>query len=290
MRTLTFLLLLLLGTVAVAEPAKIADPTVWHVKGPAGDVYLLGSVHLLPPEVNWLSPKVAAAITASDVFVFEVPLDAQSATSIQALVAEKGILPEGQTLRELLHPAYRKEYDTAVLASGINPSVLAHERPWLAGLQMMLAQVTRLKFDPSNGPDTVLTHQAEQSHKAVRYLETMEDQLAVLVPSDSELDRDEFEADLGELKDVQQDIQPVVDAWSAGDQKKLDELINGDLDKFPAMRKMLLDDRNARWLPQIEAMLTERHTFLITVGAGHLMGPKGIPALLRNAGYHVDGP
>ena len=48
-------------------------------------------------------------------------------------------------------------------------------------------------------------------------------------------------------------------------------------------RKLLLDDRNVRWMPQIQAMLKEKHTFFITVGAGHLTGPKGIPALLRKA-------
>ena len=82
----------------------------------------------------------------------------------------------------------------------------------------------------------------------------------------------------------------MVDAWSTGDQKKLDKLINGDLDKFPEARKALLDDRNARWVPQIEAMLKEKHTFFITVGAGHLTGPAGVPALLRKAGYRVEGP
>ena len=30
--------------------------------------------------------------------------------------------------------------------------------------------------------------------------------------------------------------------------------------------------------------------FFITVGAGHLAGPDGVPALLRKAGYKVDGP
>ena len=53
---------------------------------------------------------------------------------------------------------------------------------------------------------------------------------------------------------------------------------------------MLLDDRNQRWVPQIEAMLKEKHIFFITVGAGHLTGPKGVPALLRKAGYKVTGP
>lgn len=276
---------LLLAAPALAEPV---NPTLWHVKGPVGDAWLLGSIHILPPSVDWHSRKIATAVGASDVFVFEVPLDAQATGQLQALVAQHGFLPQDQTLRDLLHPKYRKDYDAAVTASGVDPAALARQRPWLAGLTMMFAQIGRLKFDPSNGPDTVLLREAKAEGKGVRYLETMEDQFAVLAPSDAEMDRDEFEASLGELRDVAGEIQPMVDAWGAGDQRKLDELVNGDLDKFPAARKALLDDRNARWLPQIEAMLKEKHTFFITVGTGHLTGPKGIPALLRKAGYKVD--
>ena len=40
----------------------------------------------------------------------------------------------------------------------------------------------------------------------------------------------------------------------------------------------------------LEAMLKEKHSFFITVGAGHLAGPAGVPALLRKAGYTVEGP
>lgn len=281
-----FALLLLLATPAFADTP--ANPTVWHVKSPAGDAYLLGSIHILPPSVNWHSGKITKAVGASDVFVFEVPLDAQATGKLQELVAAHGFLPQGQTLRDLLHPKYRTDYDAAVTVSGVDAAALSHQRPWLAGLTMMFAQIGKLNFDPGNGPDTVLMREAKAEGKDVRYLETMEDQFAVLAPSDPDLDRDEFEASLGELRDVAGEIQPMVDAWGAGNQKKLDELVNGDLDKFPAARKKLLDDRNARWLPQIEAMLKEKHTFFITVGAGHLTGPKGIPALLRKAGYKVD--
>ena len=36
-------------------------------------------------------------------------------------------------------------------------------------------------------------------------------------------------------------------------------------------------------------MLKEKHTYFITVGTFHLVGPGGVPNLLRQAGYTVDG-
>lgn len=288
MRKILFLLGLLLAAPAAAD--TIANPTLWHVKGPKGEVYLLGSVHILPPGVQWRSPTIKAATARSDVFVFEVPTDAQSVQQLQKLVAANSLLPQGESLRASLHADAQGDFDAAVAASGLQAAAIDQERPWLAGLQMMFTQIAKKGFDRDNGVDTQLLADAGKAGKETRYLETIDQQFALLAPEDRKLELEEFESGLKDLRDVSAEIQPMVDAWGAGDQEKLGVLVNGDLDEFPAARKALLEDRNARWVPQIEAMLGETHTFFITVGAGHLIGPQGVPALLRKAGYKVTGP
>ena len=268
----------------------IAHPTLWHITGEAGQVYLLGSVHVLPPNVQWRTGPIYMALSRADVFVFEVPEDEAAVKELQNLIQSHGFLPPDQTLRVMLHPEFRADYDAAVKASGVEPATVERERPWLAGIQLMFAQMSKLGFAASNGVDSALMQSAARDHKPVRYLETIADQFALLAPDDSRLELQEFESGLSDLRDVSAGIHPMVEAWSNGDQKKLDELVNGDLDQFPEARKLLLDDRNQRWVPQIEAMLKEKHVFFITVGAGHLTGPKGVPALLRTAGYKVSGP
>jgi uncharacterized protein YbaP (TraB family) len=288
MRKILFLLGLLLAAPAAAD--TVANPALWHVKGTRGEVYLLGSVHILPPGVQWRSPAIRSATARSDVFVFEVPTDAQAVQRLQTLVAANGMLPPGTSLRASLHPEALGDFDAAVAASGLQPAAIDHERPWLAGLQMMFIQIAKQGFDRNNGVDAQLLADAKAAGKQTRYLETIDQQFALLAPQDRTLELEEFESGLKDLRDVSAEIQPMVEAWGAGDQKKLGVLVNGDLDDFPAARKALLDDRNARWAPQIEAMLKEKHIFFITVGAGHLIGPKGVPALLRKAGYKVIGP
>jgi uncharacterized protein YbaP (TraB family) len=154
----------------------------------------------------------------------------------------------------------------------------------------MFAQISKLNFAAGNGVDVVLMADAAKHHKPMRYLETVAEQFAVLAPDDRVLELQEFESSLKDLRDIGHEIEPMVRAWSTGNQAKLDELINGDLDGFPEARKQLLDDRNKRWVPKIEAMLKEKQVFFVTVGAGHLTGANGLPALLRGAGYKVDGP
>ncbi|MEO8300944.1 MAG: TraB/GumN family protein [Rhizomicrobium sp.] len=296
------LLGMLLGMPALAQqvqpalPAGIlAYPSLWHIKGdPAkgdlGEVYLLGSVHVLPPRVHWRSPPINRALSRSDIYVFEVPQDDAAMAELNGLVQEKGFLPPGETLRGQLHPKALADYDAAVAASGLPPASLERERPWLAALQMMFAQISKLDFAPGNGVDAVLMKDAAQEHKPMRYLETVADQFAVLAPDDRALELEEFESSLKDLRDMAAEFEPMVRAWSTGNQAKLDALINGDLDEYPEARKLLLDDRNKRWAPQIQAMLKEKHIFFVTVGAGHLTGRNGLPALLRRAGYKVDGP
>jgi len=301
MKTLTkialLLLTLLLGP-ALAQPSiqpalpagQTATPSLWHIKGQLGEVYLLGSVHVLPPHLEWRTAAIRRGLARSDVYVFEVPQDDKAVTELQGLIQAKGYLPPDQSLRGLLHPAARPDFDAVVAASGVPLSTLDHDRPWLAGIQLMFAQMSKLHYGREDGVEAVLADMAVKGHKQTRYLETIAEQFTLLAPDDGGLELEEFEAGLKDLRDVGSELEPMVKAWSMGNQAELDRLINGDLDQFPEARKELLDDRNARWVPKIEAMLKENHIFFITVGAGHLTGSKGVPALLRKAGYKVEGP
>jgi uncharacterized protein len=209
---------------------------------------------------------------------------------MRALVQAQGFLPANQSLRAQLHPDAQKDYDAALVSSGLPPGAVEHDRPWLADLQLALAQVGKMHFAPDSGVDSILMAQARQNHKKMRYLETIAFQFALLAPTDRTLELEEFEADLKDLRDFESETRQLLDAWSAGNQTELARQFNDDLDDFPKVRKTLIDDRNANWLLQIEAMLKEKHVFFITVGAGHLAGSAGVPALLRKAGYKVDGP
>ena len=267
-----------------------ANPSLWHVKGPAGEAWLFGSVHVLPPGIAWRTPQIDAAMGKADVFVFEVSQDAASMTRVRQLIAEKGYLPKGVSLRELLHPDAQEKFDSAVAAAGLPPEQVNRERPWLAGLQILFAQLGQHQFASGDGVDLVLMDVARKTGKTMRYLETIDQQFALLAPDDPVLELEEFESGLSDLTGTEEVIQPMVKAWEAGDQDSLARIVAEDMADFPAAKKALFDDRNARWVPRIEAMLRQRHRFFITMGAGHLAVPEGVPALLRKAGYQVEGP
>ncbi|MDO9713874.1 TraB/GumN family protein [Paracraurococcus lichenis] len=51
--------------------------------------------------------------------------------------------------------------------------------------------------------------------------------------------------------------------------------------------RRMLTERNLRWLPRLEPFLKEGKA-VVVVGAAHLCGPTGVPALLRQRGYELQ--
>ncbi len=66
--------------------------------GKAATIYLLGSLHLLPPNVSWHTNQIDTAMAASDTFLFEAPTDQVGQEAVRAFIAAHGLLPRGETL------------------------------------------------------------------------------------------------------------------------------------------------------------------------------------------------
>jgi uncharacterized protein len=57
---------------------------------------------------------------------------------------------------------------------------------------------------------------------------------------------------------------------------------------YPEIHRKVIDDRNRRWLPEIEGLLAQGENALIVVGAAHLVGTNGVIQLLESRGYRVE--
>jgi uncharacterized protein len=280
------------ASAAPTSPTSVihAHPALWHVRGPKGEAYLFGSIHLLPKNLNWRTKAVDAAIKRSNVFVFEVSTDSQAQAEIRALIAKEGMLAPGQSLRAMLPPASQTDYDAALAKAKLLPESVDREKPWLASLQLLIAEGAAKHYSADAGVDNAVMAIAATRHKSSRYFETIEQQFSLLAGSADTLQLSEFESDLKDFGKSDDDLGAMVDAWKNGQEDRLAGLMNADLADDPEMKKALLTDRNQNWVGQIETMLAEKKIFFITVGAGHLAGPDGVPALLRAAGYRVEGP
>jgi len=57
---------------------------------------------------------------------------------------------------------------------------------------------------------------------------------------------------------------------------------------FPDMYKLLLTDRNNRWLIKIEEMFNSKEIEFVLVGALHLANDDGLIKSLDDAGYTIE--
>ena len=293
--------LCVLGTLFAAPAAAadqpnvtVATPAMWTVHGPKGTAYLLGSIHILPKNVNWQTPQLLAAVKRADTFVFEVKMDEETRDAAREDIGQKQLLPLSTSLVSLFDENMRRDFRKVIFKTHADPTLVVYLRPWLASMDLQGSGATDPQFVAAEGVDNKIYAMAvARKVKQFRAFETYQQQFRLLM-GDGNLDHEmanlrvTFKKILAE--NHQETLHDILTAWAKGDVKALTAMGPNDPDMSPEDRKAMLDDRNHNWIPQIAAMLKEKHTYFITVGAFHLVGPGGVPNLLRAAGYQVDGP
>jgi uncharacterized protein YbaP (TraB family) len=82
-------------------------------------------------------------------------------------------------------------------------------------------------------------------------------------------------------------------AWSSGNTEAMDALINRDVRDHPVLQPLMetmFYERNDAMTRQIEKFLQTGKTYFVAVGAGHLVGQRGIVKQLRRKNYTVEQP
>jgi uncharacterized protein YbaP (TraB family) len=288
MRAVRFALLSVLFCL-VAGVAS-AEPPVWIARAHGGTVVLFGSVHVLPGRIDWEPDKLKDAIAKADDLWFEIPLDDASRDAANRLAHDRGEQPAGQTLSAELSKSGREKLAKVAKAAGVSIEKLDQLQPWYAEIELSLAVYQEVGAGDQTGVERQLSRTAPASVRR-RAFETAEEQIGFL--SDAPLPDQvaSLEETLGELEAGPQSYEQLVTAWMAGDthaiiKQALDPMIK----QAPGAFRTLVTERNARWADVIQKRLSKGGEAVMVVGVGHLVGPGGVPALLRARGVSVEGP
>ena len=65
-------------------------PALWVVQGAKAKVYLFGTIHVLKPGVDWVTPAIDSALAASDDLWLEVPENLNDVSAILPQVQNSG--------------------------------------------------------------------------------------------------------------------------------------------------------------------------------------------------------
>jgi uncharacterized protein YbaP (TraB family) len=142
-------------------------------------------------------------------------------------------------------------------------------------------------MNPAYGIDLHFYTQAKDAGKEIVPLETLEYQMGVLTDMSKEDAEALLKSTLDQVAKPDMGLTDLVNAWQEGDVKKLDQLMNDSFGDTPKVQSSLLDRRNENWMPKIVEMIQSGKNAIIIVGAGHLVGERGLVRSLENRGFKV---
>lgn len=284
------LIAILAASWLAVTPAR-ADPPVWVVRDADTEMVLFGSIHALPPGIEWRTARLDAALDAADLVAFEILTPKTEEEETAMFLPFLPYLVADRPLSEVVAAETFVRALAAARAQDMDVLALQMMKPWVAALMLDMGADEALGRQDDLGVDTILEQSLAEGrrkealdtpellHASMRALAEMGDVEgeALLVEVLDSLDREELDVE-------------IENAWAAGDIGPIVDEMRTMQAEAPRLYQALLVDRNRAWMPALTRMMESEGRVVVVAGAAHMVGEDGLPTLLRAAGYEVEGP
>jgi uncharacterized protein YbaP (TraB family) len=293
-RPLAVLALLLAAVPALAAPLAAAEVgTLWRLRDGAGTVFIAGSLHQLRRDRAGLPPSYGQAYGEAERLAMELDMDAISPAALAGELVARALDSDGRSLREGLPAPTWRALQPRLAGLGLPEAAIDRFEPWAVALLLASAEFQQRGYSPDSGVEGQLQARAAADRKPIDGLETPAEQFELFdgLPRTDQLQL--LEVTLKELDGVGPRLDALEGAWRAGDLPRLEALLLGDYLKRPDLYQRLVVRRNAAWVAPVRGFLQRPDDTLVVVGLMHLLGDRGLIALLRQQGLKperfVDG-
>jgi uncharacterized protein YbaP (TraB family) len=269
-----------------AADAKGA-PAMWSVSDADTTVYLFGTIHLLPADYKWRTPKFDRAIAGSNELVVETIIDEKNPTELMAVMARLAVSPGLPPISERVPPAKRALLADAIRKSGIPQAAFDRLETWAAAFLLLANQFKELELKGEEGVEVVLRGSFAAQGKPIGQLETNAEQLGFFDALSEASQRQLLEGAIESSPETRKEFQAMLGSWARGDVAAIARSFNSDLSASPELMNALIKRRNANWSKWIERRMAQPGSVMIAVGAGHLAGKDSVIELLKRDGYRV---
>ena len=261
----------------------------WQVQSDTATIYLLGSIHYADESFYPLRNDIERAFSASDHLVVEINIDADKAMRYRELIRQKGSYAGDRTIRDEISEETYRQLQYRLEHLGMPLDMVHKQKPGVLVLTLTAVQVMKKGFMPEMGIDAYFLRRASTTNKNVIELETIDEQLDVFLNiTDGDLLLREA---LFSLNEAEIQMMDMIFCWKRGDEACLESILFEDaLTSYPSfvnIYDILFFRRNEDMANDIKAFLESEGTYFVVIGAGHLVGEKGIPSLLGKAGYRI---
>jgi uncharacterized protein len=274
-------ILVAVSSLQAAETGSASKHCLWRISNAPAPFYLLGSVHALQRTDYQRVPAIEEAIKQSQQVLFEV--DPKEDEVFAKKLSEAARLPRGQQIIGKVSPK-TYNYLRKISLNGMNE--WQHLHPWAVAMLLNYPKLQGVSY--IYGVDNYVAERARHYSKTTGGLETADEHIRVFS------DMHEIEGEVYLLQaivhsaEAPQQYQQDVAAWQSGNTNRLYAMHVREMKEAPTVWWRLLDHRNAKWVPRIEAAIKSGKPTLVVAGALHFSGPRSVIALLQTRGYKIE--
>lgn len=272
-----------------AARSRNDGPAIWVAKDFDSTLYLYGTVHLLPDNLNWQKEDMRGAFKESGTVFFEVDTGSDGQIQAAVLTTSLGMRQDGLRLSDGLDSYQLKLLDAAAHNGKLSLAALDSMKPWLASEFLTIAAATNAGLSPELSADDALKSRARREQKNVIYLETIEDQIRVSADQSQSLQLLLLTETLEGFNTLGDDLTDIAQSWAVGRTKYLtEEVVMPMKSKSSVFYDALITQRNKKWTKQLTAFLEGNGTGFAAIGTSHLLGEDSLVEMLREQGYEVS--
>lgn len=269
-----------IGTLAAQE---FNNSLLWKISGNGLTTpsYIFGTIHMIAQKDFVVQPEVDFVFNLAGKACFELKMDD---ISMLATYNKWLTLPDGKTLKD-----YCTETEFIQLKQYLQDSLQTDIQTIINQKPFVIYQMQSTNFikDEMASFELYFVQNCIQKGKPIGGLEKLETQLAVFdeIPYEEQIDW--VVESINQSDSSYRYYDTLIHYYLKADLLNLSRYIKESDEEFKKYGPLMLDNRNINWIPVIEEQIKLQSTF-IAVGAGHLVGEKGILQLLHNQGYVIS--
>ncbi len=256
---------------------------LWEITGNGlqQPTYVYGTYHIMCKKYLIVSSQLKAAITNVDEVYMELDMDdpatMMGAFSMMNMKGEK-------KLADLYSPIeYTKVSSFFTDSIHVPLSMVNKMKPFFL-MAMLYPKLT--DCNASSGVEEAILKEAKANKKQIKGLETMAFQAGVFDSIPYTIQAKELLKMIDSLPHYKKYMDTLLTIYLSQNLQKIEDQFNNKEMGLMDNQDILLDDRNADWVKQLQQLMKQK-SLLVAVGAGHLVGKKGLIQLLKNQGYVV---
>lgn len=283
-----------------------AGPRLWRVTNGEHVLWILGTLDPLPKDMTWRSSEVESVLRE-----VQQVLPSQPAVSVHAgpityvrlffQLRRVRTIPGGQTLKDWLSPELYARWAALKVRYRVTDRGIDRQTPVLAAFNLYGRALEAARLLPGPAIQNSVLKLARKRKVQVQSIPlSVDDPRGVIsewqaMPRSAQIDC--LEAIVGRLETDLDTIRAQARAWALGDVQTLRKLpypqeivaCNAALGMSGHMRQ-LIDAAKAQESVALQSALTAGHATLAVRPIYDLFGADGTLAMLKSAGYTVEGP